>query len=322
MTSAGTWHHHEPVMLREVLDVFEPLTEGVFVDATLGGGGHASAVLSAHPDLRLVGLDQDAEAVAAAQTRLREFGARATVVRTRFDRLDAALDDLGIAEIVGVLFDLGVSSHQLDDASRGFSYRADGPLDMRMDTSRPVSAGQLVNEASEVELVEVLRDFGDERHARRIARAILAHRPISGTAQLAELVREAIPAAARRTGGHPAKRTFQALRIAANEELSILAPALDSAIARLALGGRGIVLTYHSGEDRIVKRVLRAESTSPPAPRVGLPRPAAPPPRLRLLKPGGVTPTDEEIAGNPRAASARARAFERCAAASAVGSWS
>jgi 16S rRNA (cytosine1402-N4)-methyltransferase len=306
-----SWHHHEPVMVREVLDIFTPIDNGVLVDATVGGGGHAGAVLAAHPELRVVGLDQDAEAVAAAREHLVGFGDRAVVVHARFDAMNEALDDLGIDRIAGVLFDLGVSSHQLDAPERGFSYRADGPLDMRMDVRGGVSAAELVNETSENELIAILRDFGDERHARRIAATIIAHRPVATTGELAELVRDAIPAPARRQGGHPAKRTFQALRIAANDELGVLGATLDAAIDRLVPGGRGVVLTYHSGEDRLVKHALRAAAARPSAPRPDLPVPDGPAPRVRLLHPGGLVPSVAEVEANPRAKSARARAFER-----------
>lgn len=320
---APGWHPHAPVMLAEVLALFEPLrgsplADGVMVDATVGGGGHADAMLDAHPGLRLVGLDQDADAVREARRRLASYGPRAMVVHRRFDHMEEALDELGIDEIAGVIFDLGVSSHQFDEPGRGFSYRQDGPLDMRMDVRRDVSAATIVNLTAEEELIELLRRFGDEPNARRIAKAVVAGRPVTTTGQLAELVASAVPAAARRRG-HPARRTFQALRIAANEELTVLAPALEGAIGRLAAGGRGVVLTYHSGEDRIVKRVLRRESMLPAPPRPGLPPPPGPPPRLRLINPGGQVPSAAEVAANPRAKSARARAFVRQPETAATG---
>lgn len=302
---------HEPVMLAEILDVFEPVDHGVVVDATLGGAGHASAILGAHEAITLVGLDRDEDALDAASRRLAPYEERVSLRHCRFDALDNALDDLGVDRIAGVLFDLGVSSYQLDAGDRGFSFRNDGPLDMRMDRSQGQSAATLVNEAPEGDIANILRDLGDERHARRIAAAIVASRPHETTAGLAEVVADAMPAASRRSPGHPARRTFQALRIAVNEELDVLAPALSSAIDRLGPGGRGAVLSYHSGEDRIVKRVLRdaAGLSRPAAPR-GLPVPDDAP-DIRLLHRKGRTPGEAELERNPRASAARLRSFER-----------
>jgi 16S rRNA (cytosine1402-N4)-methyltransferase len=306
----GGGFEHEPVMITEIVDVFASVPSGVVVDATLGGGGHADAILRSRDDLSLVGLDQDPMALAAAADRLASHGERVRLVRCRFDRLAASLDELSVASAVGVLFDLGVSSPQVDLPERGFSYRTDGPLDMRMDTDQELTAEVLVNQADGKELAAMIRRYGDERFASRIADVIVAARPVSGTAELAELVRSAIPAATRRRGGHPAKRTFQALRIAVNQELDVLEPALEQAIDRLIPGGRGAVLTYHSGEDRIVKAVLRAAEAVSPSPR-GLPVELAPEGSIALIRRGGVTPTVEEKARNPRAASARLRVFEK-----------
>ena len=310
----GPWAGHEPVMVAEVLDVFAPLQAGVFVDATVGGGGHADAILAAHPGLELVGLDRDAEAIDAAGRRLAPYGPRVTLRHCRFDEMDTALDAIGVHDIVGLFLDLGVSSHQLDTAVRGFSYRQQGPLDMRMDRRSGLNAADLVNGATERELAELLRRLGDEKHAGRIARAVVAARPVETTTELAELVRAAIPAAARRHGGHPAKRTFQALRIAVNEELAALDKALGVALDRMSVGARGAVLTYHSGEDRIVKHRLRVEAGETPRPPAGRPLPVEPEPRVRLLGRGGRTPTSDETERNPRASSARLRAFEVIAA--------
>lgn len=302
---------HAPVMLTEIGEVFAPIVAGTLVDATLGGGGHASSLLAAHPALHLVGLDQDDAAIAAATEQLAPFADRVRIVRTRFDRLSATLSDLGIDKVAGVLFDLGVSSAQLDRADRGFSYRADGPLDMRMDRRAERTAADLVNGLEAGELADVLRRFGDERFADRIARALVAARPITSTGQLADVVRGAIPAAGRRRGGDPAKRSFQALRIAVNDELVVLGDALDQAIDALAPGGRLAVLAYHSGEDRIVKARLRAGErggcTCPPQ----LPCVCGAEPELTLLWRGAHTPTAGEVADNRRAASARLRAAER-----------
>ncbi len=307
---------HEPVMLAEILAVFEPVAEGVVVDVTVGGAGHADALLDAHAGIRLVGLDRDERALVAASSRLARHGERVALCHTRFDGMNEALDDLGIGEISGVLFDLGVSSHQLDVGERGFSFRHDGPLDMRMDTSSGPTAAVLVNEASEDEISRVLSSYGDERHARRIARAIVAKRPHETTGALAAVVAEAMPAKSRRSPGHPARRTFQALRIAVNDELDVLEPALLVAIERLATGGRGAVLSYHSGEDRIVKAVLRhaagLDVASVPA---SLPAPE-PEVEIALLHRRGRTASEDELERNPRASSARLRSFERLERAS------
>jgi len=310
MNAAAPGFVHVPVMLDEVVEVFDPVPPGVVLDATVGGGGHADAVLASRDDLRLVGLDQDAVALEAAAKTLVRHGDRVTLRQARFDQLGATLDEIGFDDLVGVIFDLGVSSPQVDEAERGFSYRSDGPLDMRMDTRSERRAADLVNEATEDELSDVLGRYGDERHARRIAAAIVARRPLSTTAELADVVRDAIPAPARRRGGHPAKRTFQAIRIAVNDELAVLEPALDQAIDRLVAHGRGAVLSYHSGEDRIVKRVLRAHEGRRVAPR-RLPVETGPAGTIRPLTRGAVTPTAAEVEQNPRAASARLRGFER-----------
>jgi 16S rRNA (cytosine1402-N4)-methyltransferase len=308
---------HRPVMADEIVDLFAPVPAGWLVDATLGGAGHATALLSAHPQLKVLGIDQDPDALAAAAARLAPFGDRARTARARFDSLATVVErELPAGEaLVGALFDLGVSSPQLDRAERGFSYRGDGPLDMRMDPDAPVDASTLVNGAPEPELARILRDFGDERYAGRIAAAIVQARPIATTGDLAEIVRDAIPAPARRRGGHPAKRTFQALRIAVNHELEILPDALDQAIALLAPGGRGAVLAYHSGEDRIVKdRFRQAETggcTCPPR----LPCGCGAVRVVRLLTRGARTPGADEIARNPRAESARLRSVEKLAVA-------
>ena len=302
---------HIPVMVDEVLEIFEPVTGGVVVDATVGGGGHAGALLDAHDAIVLVGFDQDPAALAAAEEHLRRHRSRITLLRSRFDRLGAELDALGITEIAGVLFDLGVSSHQLDVAGRGFSFRNDGPLDMRMDPDSDTNAADLVNALDETELARILSDLGDERHARRIARAIIANRPVHTTGRLAEIVAEAMPAASRRSPGHPARRTFQALRIAVNAELDVLGSAIDQSIDRLGPGGRGVVLSYHSGEDRIVKRRLRTAAGLDRIVPKGLPEPTDSAPAIRLLRRSGRTPSQVELDRNPRAKAARLRSFER-----------
>ncbi len=304
--------HHLPVLIRDVVDLFGPVPPGVVVDATVGGGGHAEALLDAYPHLRLVGLDRDPDAVAAAAARLSGFGARVQVVHARFDRLTTVMSDLGHPAATGVLFDLGVSSPQLDRPERGFSHRREGPLDMRMDPSAPTpDAASLVNEASESELADLLRRLGDERYAARVARAVVAARPIVTTSHLSEVVRDAIPAPSRRRGRHPATRTFQALRIAVNAELEILPGALDQAIDVLVPGGRCVALAYHSGEDRIVKSRFRRAATGGCTCPPGLPCGCGAVPVVRLVRAGARKPSAEEVATNPRAASARLRAVEK-----------
>lgn len=298
-------------MVDLVVELFAPVPPGVVVDATVGGGGHAEALLDAHPHLTLVGLDRDPAALAAASGRLARFGDRVTLHRTRFDRLATVLDALGTTATSGTLFDLGVSSPQLDRAERGFSFHADGPLDMRMDPDAPVTAAQIVNEAPERELVRTLRSFGDERYAVPIARAIVAARPLHTTGELAEVVRDAIPAPARRRGGHPARRTFQAIRIAVNDELAMLPGALDDALDLLAPGGRCVALAYHSGEDRIVKDRFRHAATGGWTGPSHLPTPPDVRPTVRLLRRGAWRPSAAETAANPRAEAARLRAVEK-----------
>ncbi len=310
---------HRPVMEAEVVELFRPIPPGVLLDATVGGGGHAGALLAALPHIRLVGLDRDPAAVPAARARLAEFGDRATVVQTRFDRLAEVTSSLGIPKVSGVLFDLGVSSHQFDRPERGFSYRFEAPLDMRMDPSSTTTAADLVNTLSEGDLRALITRYGDERFASRIASAIVSARPVVTTTELAETVRGAIPAPARRRGGDPAKRTFQALRLAVNEELDVLQPALDAALSALVTGGRCVVLSYHSGEDRIVKTEFRGAATGWCTCPDQLPCVCGAVPSVRLLRKGSRKPTAAEVAANPRAESARLRAVEKIAEVSILG---
>lgn len=256
MTMADRDHlfDHDPVMVDEITEIFRSVPSGTVVDATLGGGGHTAALLASRPDLRVIGIDQDAVAISAAIARLTEFADRVKTSQRRFDEFNDALADHGVTEISGALFDLGVSSPQLDEADRGFSYRHDGPVDMRMNADQQWSASDVVNGYDEFELSRIIKQHGDERFAKRIARAIVAARPVQTTTELAEIVTSAIPAPARRTGGHPAKRTFQAIRIEVNNELDVLPSALDQAVDATVTGGRVAVLSYHSGEDRIVKQ--------------------------------------------------------------------
>jgi 16S rRNA (cytosine1402-N4)-methyltransferase len=309
---------HVPVLLERVTELLAPACSAdgaVLVDATLGLAGHSLAMLEAHPGLRLIGLDRDPDARAEAARRIEAAGHtdRVTLVPAVFDELPDVLARLGIAEVQGVLFDLGVSSLQLDRPERGFSYAVDAPLDMRMDPGAPRTAADVVNTYPPKDLARVLRVYGEERFASRIAAAIDRERsrePFTNTARLAELVRESIPAATRRTGGHPAKRTFQALRIEVNDELGALERALPAAVDALAIGGRVVVITFHSLEDRIVKQTLAADATDRTPPEFPVPVPELGP-VLRLLTRGGEAATDAETAANPRAASARVRAAER-----------
>jgi len=307
---------HVPVLRDRVLALLAPALsrpDAVAVDATLGLGGHSEALLDANPGLRLIGIDRDPEALRLAGSRLAPFGSRVLLHKAVYDQLPSVLSDAGVSRVDGVLFDLGVSSLQLDEARRGFAYARDAPLDMRMDPSSGRTAADVVNSYPVADLARVLREYGEERFAGRIAAAVVRERsqsPIVSSARLASLVRDAIPAAARRTGGNPAKRTFQALRIEVNSELDALAAAVPAAVDALRVGGRVVVLSYHSLEDRIVKRAFaeRAKDTSPPGLPVPLPGSA---PVLRVLTRGAEAPTDAEVAENPRAASARLRAAER-----------
>ncbi len=309
---------HVPVLLDRVTELLAPAcaAEGaVLVDCTLGLAGHSLALLDAHPGLRLVGLDRDPDARAEAAARIAAAGHtdRVTLVPAVFDELPDVLDALAVPSVQGILFDLGVSSLQLDRPSRGFSYATDAPLDMRMDPSGPRTAADVVNTYSRGELTRVLKVYGEERFAGRIAAAIereRAREPFTGTARLAELVRDAIPAATRRTGGHPAKRSFQALRIEVNDELGVLTRVLPAALDALAVGGRIAVITFHSLEDRIVKQALALGAADGTPPGMPFPMPEHAP-VLRLLTRGGEAPGEEETARNPRAASARIRAAER-----------
>ena len=307
---------HVPVMRARIVELLSvPLrTAGsVYVDCTLGLGGHAEAILEACPDATLIGIDRDQHALALAGRRLDHFGARVQLFQARYDELPEVLDEAGHPRVQAILADLGLSSMQIDRRERGFAYSVDAPLDMRMDDTQPLTAADLVNDASAAELAVILRRFGEERFADRIARRIVAERasaPFVTSARLVQVIESAIPAAARASGGHPAKRTFQALRIAVNDELISLTGLLPAAIAALAPGGRLAVLAYHSGEDRLVKNALRVATTDR-APR-GLPEvPAEFRAQLVLLTRGAERPGMDEVQVNPRAASARLRAGER-----------
>jgi 16S rRNA (cytosine1402-N4)-methyltransferase len=317
---ATTGSGHLPVMTDRVLALFAPALQAegsVLLDATLGRAGHARALLAQHPGLTLIGVDADEAAIEESRALLAPYLGRVTLVRARYDAITQILDALGQPSVHGILFDLGVSSPQLDDPRRGFAYSQDAPLDMRMDQTGTLTAAEVLNTYPAARLARVLREYGEERFARRIADAVVRERakaPLTSTSRLSEIVRESIPAPARRTGGNPAKRTFQALRIEVNGELEALRRALPAALDALAVGGRIVVLAYHSLEDRMVKQALAAGAadTTPP----GLPVPlAAGRPRFRLLTRGAERPSAQELAANPRAASARLRAAERVLAA-------
>ena len=306
---------HIPVFRDRVSELLAPALRrdgAVAVDATLGAGGHTEALLDHNPGLTVVGIDRDRDALALAGERLADYRERFIPVHAVYDRIAEVLAERDIATVDGVLFDLGVSSMQLDVAERGFAYAQDAPLDMRMDQSNGRTAADVINEADEQHLTRILKQYGEEKFAARIARAMVTARktaPVTSSGQLVDLVRQAIPAPARRRGGNPAKRTFQALRIEVNGELDVLRRALPAALDVLAPGGRIVVLSYHSLEDRIVKRELvrRATSSAPPGLPLDVPGTE---PTIRLISKGGQPPDEEEIAANPRAASARLRAAE------------
>ncbi|WP_016700418.1 16S rRNA (cytosine(1402)-N(4))-methyltransferase RsmH [Actinoalloteichus spitiensis] len=313
---SGGGYSHVPVMLDRVRELLAPALTAerpVVVDATLGLGGHAEALLTAFPQLTVVGLDRDPQALELAGNRLRPFGDRIRPVHAVYDELPDVLADLGTPLVQGVLFDLGVSSLQLDARDRGFAYAQDAPLDMRMNQGTGPSAADVLNDYPTKDLARILREYGEERFASRIAAAIVRERakePFTTSGRLVQLLYDVVPAPARRSGGHPAKRTFQALRIEVNAELDVLRGAIPAAVDSLAVSGRLVVLSYHSLEDRIVKRALapRTESSTPAGLPVELPGHE---PELRLLVRGAEQAGEDEIQENPRAASVRLRAAER-----------
>jgi 16S rRNA (cytosine1402-N4)-methyltransferase len=306
---------HHPVMVERVVELLRPHPGGVYLDATLGLGGHAERLLAASaPDGRVIGLDRDPAALALARERLAGAGERLLTVAASFADLAEVADRLGVVAVDGVLYDLGVSSLQLDEPARGFSYRADAPLDMRMDPTGGVTAAEVLNTYPRAELARILREYGEDRWAGRIARFVdeaRRRRPIQTTGQLVELVKAAVPAAARRTGPHPARRAFQALRIEVNRELDALRASLPQAIDLLTPGGRLVVLAYHSLEDRIVKQALNAAAGRDHQPPARLPVAAPAKPRVAVLTRRPEAPTAAEVAANPRAESAKLRAAEK-----------
>ena len=320
MNARGTAQDiHVPVLRDRILELLAPALAGpgsVMVDATVGMGGHSEDVLEHCPDARVVGIDRDHEALSLAGERLARFGDRFTAVHAVYDELPRVLTDLGLSArscVSAVLLDLGVSSLQLDEQERGFAYRHDAPLDMRMDQSGGITAAHVLNTYDQGDLERILRRYGEERFAKRVASAVVRERarePFTTSARLVELLRSVIPAASQKSGGHPGKRTFQALRIEVNGELKALEAALPAAVDALALGGRIAVLSYHSLEDRLAKRVLAAgaHSSTPVGLPVERPEDAA---YLHLLTRGAEEPDAAEVSVNPRAASARLRAAER-----------
>ncbi|NTW06118.1 MAG: 16S rRNA (cytosine(1402)-N(4))-methyltransferase RsmH [Peptococcaceae bacterium] len=308
-------NYHRPVLLEEIIDVLKPQSGGVYVDCTLGGAGHTYHLLEASsPRGKVVGIDQDTDAINAATERLKDFSDRAFLVKGNFTDLPAILNRLGIEVVDGILYDLGVSSYQLDNPDRGFSYKKDALLDMRMDRSKEKTAEDLVNNLSQDELANIISKYGEERFAGRIAFFICREREntrITTTGQLVEIIKQAIPARYRRVGPHPAKRTFQALRIEVNGELDVLVTALEGMIDCLKPGGRVAVITYHSLEDRIVKDFFKRKSQGCQCSKEFPVCVCTVKPSIRLIKAGGVTPSAEEIEGNPRARSARLRVAQR-----------
>ena len=315
-TRGSAEERHVPVLRDRILELLSPALQepgSVFLDGTLGMGGHTEAVLAACPAARAVGIDRDTEALDLAGERLAAYRDRFTGVHAVYDELPRVLADLGLGTVDAVLFDLGVSSLQLDEAERGFAYRHDAPLDMRMDQSGGITAAEVLNTYDAPELERILRDYGEERFARRVAAAIVRERqrePFATSARLVEVLKKAIPAASQKSGGHPGKRTFQALRIEVNAELEAWESALPAAVDALAVGGRIAVLSYHSLEDRLTKQLFArgARGTTPQGLPVELPEHA---PYLRLLTRGAEEPSAAEKDINPRAASARLRVAER-----------
>lgn len=313
MTGNGAASRHFPVLLEEVIEGLNVRQGGVYLDGTLGAGGHAEALLSAHPGIRLIGMDRDPAALALAEDRLAAYRDRLTLFHNDFRFLDEVLDEGGVSSVDGIVLDLGVSSMQLDEGERGFSFANDGPLDMRMDPSHGESALTLVNEMDPVELANILYRYGEERRSRAIAKAIARERevaPIETTGRLANIV-AAVPGMGRMRNIHPATRTFQALRIAVNDELAAIEEAVPAGVARLAPGGRMVVISFHSLEDRIVKRGFRELERPCRCPK------EMPECRCGLVSAGKVItrrpliPTEEEAERNPRSRSAKLRIFEK-----------
>ncbi len=305
---------HNPVLLGEVLEGLNIKPDGIYVDGTLGGAGHSYEICSRLKGGRLIGIDQDEDAVKAASDRLKEFGDTVSIVKSNYENIAPVLKELGIKEVDGILLDLGVSSYQLDTPERGFSYRNDAPLDMRMDRERDLTAADVVNTYSEYDLFRIIRDYGEDRFAKNIAKHIVierAKKKIETTFELNEIVKASIPAKVRETGGHPSKRTFQAIRIELNRELEVLENSLEKMIDLLKPGGRLCIITFHSLEDRIVKTAFnRAENpcTCPPGFPVCV---CGKKSKGKHLTKKAVLPTEKEQEDNPRSKSSKLRIFEK-----------
>ena len=307
---------HVSVLLNETIEGLNIKPDGIYVDGTLGGGGHAYEVLKRlSPKGRLIGIDQDGEALRAADQRLKGFGEQVTLARDNYCEIDRVLESLGIEKVDGILLDIGVSSYQLDNLERGFSYKSDAPLDMRMDTRQSLTAADVVNSYSENELFTIIKDYGEERFARNIAKKIVQSRedkPLETTQELSEIIQSAIPMKAKAKGGHPAKKTFQAIRIEVNRELAVLKESIDKMIERLNPGGRICIITFHSLEDRIVKTKFRENEnpcTCPPDFPVCV---CGKKSKGRVITRKPIVPSEDEIAVNKRAKSSKLRIFERC----------
>lgn len=310
----GISFSHYSVMLKECIEALDIKPDGIYVDGTAGGGGHSFEIARHLTTGRLVAIDQDADAIAAAGERLSVFGDRVTLVRDNFSNLANVCKNLEIEKIDGLLLDLGVSSYQLDTAERGFSYMADAPLDMRMDKRSELDAWRVVNAYSEAELKRILYEYGEERFSGRIARAIVETRTkhsIDTTGELVHVIVSAIPAGAREGGSHPAKRSFQAIRIEVNKELSVIAPAIDSAVKLLNQGGRLAILTFHSLEDRLVKQTFAAAAKGCTCPRNFPVCVCGNKPKLKIITNKPLVPSEEELAQNSRSHSAKLRVAEK-----------
>lgn len=306
---------HKSVLLNETIDSLNIKEDGIYVDGTLGGAGHASLVCSKLQDGKLIGIDQDKDAIAVASERLDKFGKdKFVIVRDNYCNIKSVLENLGIKKVDGIYLDLGVSSYQLDTASRGFTYRVDAPLDMRMDDRKEETAGDIVNNYSESELFRVIRDYGEDRFAKNIAKHIVKYRQnkrIETTGELTEIIRGAIPMKIQLTGGHPAKRTFQALRIELNEELKVLEDSIDVMIDLLNTGGRLSIISFHSLEDRIVKNIFRRNENPCTCPKNFPMCVCGNTSKGKVVTRKAILPSEEEILYNSRSKSAKLRVFEK-----------